>query len=323
MKTPEFLSFLREKKIELWVEGDNLCYRVPKGTVWHDLRAEVIARKHEIMGFLQTRQNEASDSIIRPALRDRDIMLSLAQERLWIFDRLGLGSIAYHICPVFRLAGPLDLPTLRRSLGEIVRRHEALRTTFQEKSGKPVQVIHPAGEFRLDITDLSGLSAAGREAESSRRILAEARRPFDLSEGPLVRASLLRLGEEDHILSLILHHIIFDGWSSGILFGELSALYRAYCTGGPSPLRELPIQYADFAVWQRRWLQGEVLQSLLSYWKRKLEGAPPVLELPSDRPRPPVQTHQGASQSFTGIGKFNVNGDMNDKKNLQTYRGRL
>jgi amino acid adenylation domain-containing protein len=298
MKISEFLSYLREKNIELWVEGDDLCYRVPKGTVWHDLRAEIIARKQEMIRFLKKRQNEDADGIIRPALRNRDIMLSFSQERLWVLDRLGLGSIAYHICPVFRLAGPLDLPTLQRSLGEIVRRHEALRTTFQEKSGKPVQVIHPAGEFRLDITDLSGLSAAGREAEASRRILAEARRPFDLSEGPLLRASLLRLGEEEHIFSLILHHIIFDGWSIGILFGELSALYRAFRGGGPSPLRELPIQYADFAVWQRRWLQGEVLQSLLSYWKRKLEGAPPVLELPSDRPRPPVQTHQGALESF-------------------------
>lgn len=231
-----------------------------------------------------------------PVPRDRDMRLSFSQERLWILDRLGLGSIAYAVPLTYSLKGVINTLALEKSINEIVRRHEILRTTFGEKNGNPIQIIHKPKDHTLDLIDLSDLTEAERE-DAVRRISGEAKRPFDLSKGPLLRISLLRLSDEDHILLLTIHHIIFDGWSTGILLAELSVLYKAFSEGNPSPLPGLPIQYGDFAVWQRQWLQGEALESLLAYWKRKLDGAPPVLELPADRPRPPVQSHQGASQS--------------------------
>jgi hypothetical protein len=180
-------------------------------------------------------------------------------------------------------------------LSEIVRRHEALRTVFGEVDGSPVQVIAPFGAFALPVEDLSGLSEADREAALRRRAGEEARRPFDLSAGPLFRAALLRLGAEDHVLLLSMHHIVSDGWSMGVLFRELSALYAAYREGRESPLPELAVQYADYAVWQREQLEGEVLDRQLTYWRKRLSGAPELLELPTDHPRPPVQTYRGAT----------------------------
>src|SRR5215217_1019388 len=227
---------------------------------------------------------------------DRDgAPLSFAQERLWFVDRLEPGSAVYNIPVEWRLGGALDEAALERALGEIVRRHEALRTTFREVDGSPVQVIAPFGGFTLRLDDLSGLADADREVEVRRRAGEEAARPFDLSAGPLFRAALLRLGEEDHVLLLSMHHIVSDGWSTGVLFRELSALYAAYLAGRESPLPELPVQYADYAVWQREQLAGEVLDRQLAYWKERLAGAPELLELPTDHPRPAVQTYRGAT----------------------------
>jgi amino acid adenylation domain-containing protein len=221
--------------------------------------------------------------------------LSFAQERLWFIDRLEPGSATYNIPAALRLAGALDEAALERALGEIVRRHEALRTVFTEVDGSPVQVITPFGGFALPMEDLSGLGEADREAAAGRRAGEEARRAFDLAAGPLFRAALLRLGEEDHVLLLSMHHIVSDGWSLGVLFREISALYAAYREGRESPLSELPVQYADYAVWQREQLEGEALDRQLSYWKERLAGAPELLELPTDRPRPPVRTYGGAT----------------------------
>ncbi|HEX2076802.1 MAG TPA: condensation domain-containing protein, partial [Longimicrobium sp.] len=230
-----------------------------------------------------------------PVERTGALPLSFAQERLWFIDRLEPGSAVYNIPVAWRLAGALDQAALERSLSEIVRRHEALRTTFAEADASPVQVIAPFGAFALPVEDLSGLGEAEREAQVKRRATEEARRPFDLSAGPLFRAALLRLGEEDHVLLLSMHHIVSDGWSMGVLFRELSALYEAYREGRESPLRELGVQYADYAVWQREQLEGEALDRQLAYWRERLAGAPELLELPADRPRPPVQTYRGAT----------------------------
>ena len=180
-------------------------------------------------------------------------------------------------------------------MGEIVRRHETLRTVFAEVDGSPVQVIAPFDGFVLPVEDLSGLSEADREAAVGRRAGEEARRPFDLSAGPLFRAALLRLGAEDHVLLLGMHHIVSDGWSMGVLSRELSALYAAYREGVSRRSPELAVQYADYAVWQREQLEGEVLERQLAYWTEQLAGAPELLELPTDRPRPPVRTYRGAS----------------------------
>ncbi|MBW3656552.1 MAG: AMP-binding protein, partial [Gemmatimonadetes bacterium] len=231
-----------------------------------------------------------------PVARTEPPLLSFAQERLWFLDQLRPGEISYHLPFALRLRGALDADALERSLGEIVRRHEALRTVFREQGGTPRQMILPFGGFRLTRKDLSHLLADAREAEVRRELVAEATaRPFDLSAGPLFRASLLRLGAEEHVLLLAQHHIVSDGWSMGVLYRELSALYAAYREGRESPLPELAVQYADYAVWQREQLAGEVLDRQLAYWKERLAGAPALLELPTDHPRPPVQTYRGAS----------------------------
>jgi amino acid adenylation domain-containing protein len=221
--------------------------------------------------------------------------LSFAQQRLWFLEQLEPGLPFYSLPLATRLSGPLRVSRLEQSLNEIVRRHEALRTTFATVDGNPAQVIAQNYQVSLPVDDLRDVPEAAREAEAARLAMAEANTLFDLENGPLFRARLLRLTDTDHVLLLTMHHIVSDGWSMGVLYRELSALYLAFCADEPSPLAELPIQYADFALWQREWLRGEVLDGLLSYWKKKLAGMPALLELPTDRPRPPAQVFQGAS----------------------------
>ncbi len=223
---------------------------------------------------------------------------SFAQARLWFFDQLEPGSPQYNISVAVRLEGLLNLAVLEQSLNAIVQRHEVLRTTFGTMDGQPVQVIAPHLTLSLPVVDLRGLPNQEQEAEVQRRIAKDAQRPFDLSKSPLLRTTLLQLNEQTHILLLVMHHIISDGWSMGVLVHEVSTLYDAFAKGCPSPLPELPIQYADFAVWQREWLQGEVLETQQSYWKQQLRGNLPVLQLPTERSRPSVQTGQGATQFF-------------------------
>ena len=201
--------------------------------------------------------------LIRPSgissRRLREAYASFAQERLWFVDRLEPGSPAYNVPAAVRLEGPLAVPTLERALGEIVRRHETLRTTLAERDGVPVQVIAPYDGFTLEVEDLSGLGAVASDA-ARQRAREEAARPFDLTAGPLLRVRLLRLGEQEHVLLVNLHHMVTDGWSQGIFFRELAALYAAYQEGRESPLPELPVQYADYAVWQRAQLHGTALE---------------------------------------------------------------
>ncbi|HEX7181390.1 MAG TPA: amino acid adenylation domain-containing protein, partial [Thermoanaerobaculia bacterium] len=221
------------------------------------------------------------------------IPLSFAQERLWFLDRLAPGSPAYSIPAALRLRGRLNWQAMELSLREIVRRHAVLRTRFVMSSGQPAQVVDPAHGFSVPLIDLSGLPERDREAETARLVGRDARLSFDLAHGPLFRASLLRLDAEDHATLLAMHHIVSDGWSMGVLIREMAALYVAFSQGRRSPLPELEIQYADYARWQRGWLQGEILEREISFWRQALAGAP-VLELPTDRPRPPVQTFRGA-----------------------------
>jgi amino acid adenylation domain-containing protein/FkbM family methyltransferase len=222
--------------------------------------------------------------------------LSFAQERLWFMSRMPGAGALYGICTVLRLRGPLHRDALERAFGEVARRHETLRTTFALHGGTLVQVIGPAAPAALPVEDLSGLAGAGREAESLRRVHAEAARPFDLAAGPLFRAGLLRMGAEEHVLWIAVHHAVTDGWSMAVLFRELEALYGAYQAGAPSPLPDPPVQYADFACWQRRQLRGQALERQLAYWSGRLAGAPALLELPLDHPRPPIRSHRGARE---------------------------
>jgi amino acid adenylation domain-containing protein len=230
--------------------------------------------------------------------RAGEMPLSFAQQRLWFLDQLAPGRATYNIPTGVRLRGKLNVGALEEALTEVVRRHEALRTTFAAEDGEPSQVVGAAYEMRLAVTDLSTLGLAEREAEVLGLANAEAQQGFDLSQGPLLRAQLLRLEEEEHIVLLTMHHIVSDGWSMGVLIGELSTLYVSFGAGEASPLPELSIQYADFAHWQQEWLQGEVLEKQMGYWRGQLAGAPGVLELPTDHARPAVQSFRGATHSL-------------------------
>jgi hypothetical protein len=242
-------------------------------------------------------------AVAAPALvqveREGPQPVSFAQQRLWFLDQLEPDSALYNVPAAVRLSGALAVGALERSLSELVRRHEALRTRFVARDGEPLQVVGEAEGVELPVTDLSGIAdEQEREAEAARRCTEEARRPFDLARGPLLRASLLRLAAAEHILLLTTHHIVSDGWSAGVMVGEVGRLYEAFSEGRESPLAELKVQYTDYAVWQREWLSGEFLEGQLEYWRQELAGLAPVLELPMDRPRPAVQSYAGASASY-------------------------
>ena len=235
---------------------------------------------------------------IERVARNIDLPLSFAQQRLWFLDQLKPNSSFYNIPSAVRLRGTLDIAALEQSFRELIRRHEPLRTRFGLVDGVPLQLIDDAPDFDLPVFDLRTVDEAEREADARSIAAAESQRPFDLSTGPLLRASVVRLADHDHMLLCTMHHIISDGWSMGVVIRELTTLYEAYSTGRKSPLPDLEIQYADFAHWQRAWLQGEVLERQLTYWKKQLIGAPAVLELPTDYSRPAVQTYSGATQFF-------------------------
>jgi amino acid adenylation domain-containing protein len=224
--------------------------------------------------------------------------LSFAQRRLWFLQQLEPSGAAYNVPFAARLSGRLDASALERALNEIVRRHEILRTTFELLDEEPAQVVSAPKHFTLPLLDLSALTAGEREDHARRLASEEASRPFDLARAPPLRLKLIRLCETEHVLLLTMHHIVSDGWSIGVLTRELSLLYAAYLHGAESPLEELRIQYADFSVWQHETLNEEVLREQLDYWKKALAGAPPVLELPTDRPRAPSPSFEGGHESF-------------------------
>ena len=247
------------------------------------------------------RRPASVDPIIAPqgrtvAERNGGVALSFAQQRLWFIHQLAPASPAYNIAAAIELTGELDAAVLEQSLREIVRRHEVLRTRFVVVDGEPLQLISDEVPLTLPVFDLSSLAKSQRAVETDRLLQREAATAFDLGELPLVRARLLRLGEQRHILQLTLHHIISDSWSMGVLFRETGKLYEAFSAHKPSPLPELEIQYADYALWERRWLNAEVIEKQLSYWRERLAGAPPTLELPLDRPRPERESFRGSRE---------------------------
>ncbi|MFD2168557.1 non-ribosomal peptide synthase/polyketide synthase [Tumebacillus lipolyticus] len=239
------------------------------------------------------------DHPMLPVERDRKLPLSYAQQRLWFLDKLEPGSTAYNSPSALRMQGKIDLAALEDSLQLIVDRHESLRTTFEEIDGHPVQVIAPTAKFAVEMIDLSDLAPSERQAQTRRLLQEDDRWQFDLSAGPLFRARIVRVEAEEHLLLLNMHHIISDGWSMGVFGQELAACYEAFCNGDLVQLPELPIQYADFASWQQELLQGDLLDAQLSYWQERLSGHLPVLQLPTDAPRPAKQTFHGSSVSLT------------------------
>jgi hypothetical protein len=260
---------------------------------------QTIAELAQVAGS-ESQQGAAPKSVapqMKKTEREGVLPLSHAQQRLWFIDKLDPGNTAYNISIVARLKGALDKKSLSRGLNETVRRHESLRTTFPVINDEPVQKIAMEPDLVITETDLAGRGADERQAEVERIARAEASHSFDLARGPLLRVKLLRLGEQEHVLLVTTHHIVFDGWSSAVLTQELSQLYSAFARGEPSPLPDLEIQYADFALWERTWLQGAAVEEHLAYWRRQLADLP-VLELPIDRPRPPIKNYHGASLNF-------------------------
>ncbi|WP_447971454.1 amino acid adenylation domain-containing protein [Nitrospira sp. M1] len=246
---------------------------------------------------VETAQQEASGAIglpLRPIPREGPMPLSFAQERLWVLWQLAPDDPSYNIPVALRLTGTLNITALEQSFQELARRHEVLRTTMPLMNGEPRQVIAPGQTLSFSIMDLRQLSDAEREEEAQRLAITEASSGFNLSEGQLVRVTLLQLRAEEHVLLLTLHHSISDGWSTHLLVRELTTIYAAYCDGQPSPLPELSLQYADYAQWQRQWLTGDVLARQMAYWEDRLGGRLPVLALPTDHPRPMLQSSRGA-----------------------------
>ncbi|TSC19083.1 condensation domain-containing protein, partial [Corallococcus sp. Z5C101001] len=270
---------------------------VPLRVLFEATTVEALAERLE-------RSSRRFPSRLMRTSRDAPRALSFAQQRLWFIDQLDPGTALYNVPVVVRLEGMLRQDVLERALSEVSRRHEALRTTFAQEQGQTIQVIHAKADLPLVVLDLQGLESTRRDEEARRRVEQEVLKPFDLQSGPLSRAFLVKLGEQEHVLAFTMHHIVSDGWSVGVLVREVSALYAAFAEGRPSPLPELPVQYADYALWQQQTLLGDVLRREVDHWKQKLSGAPPVLELPTDRPRPAVRGNAGAVQRFRWPASF-------------------
>ena len=312
LSAEDFLSHLRSLDIRLWKDGGKLRYRVPKGAMTPALKAEIARRKIELLPLLS--QPDERAPALRAGQRPERLPLSFAQQRLWFLDRLEASSVRYNEFAALRISGALDIPALSRSFQEIVRRHEILRTCFAEAEGEPFQRVSPRVEAPLPIIDLSGLKDSESALQTRRIARGESLRPFDLSQGPLMRLLLLRIsarsspGEfnrqgsgqarNDHVLLVCMHHIVTDGWSTGVLVGELAQCYQAFSRRRLPSLGDLPIQYADYALWQRECLQGDAVERQVKYWKGQLQSAPSLLELPWDRPRPALQGHLGGLRFF-------------------------
>ena len=256
---------------------------------------KLTAEKEALFALLLEREGFSRWQKITPRRDLREAPLSFAQRRLLFLQQLDPDSPTYNLPLVFRITGNLNVSVLERTLTEIVRRHEVLRTTFHMNGNEQVQVIQPACEVSVAVID--HLPEAEREAEVQQFTVTEVRRPFDLERGPLLRTKLLRFADDDHVACFTVHHIASDGWSTGLLISEVQALYQAYSEGRPSPLPELPIQYADFARWQHDWSKGEVFEQQLAYWRERLRGAPATLTLPPDRPRPTPRRFRGETYS--------------------------
>jgi amino acid adenylation domain-containing protein len=302
VKTSEFLTRLNDLNVKVWEASGELKVSAPKGVMTAELRDELGRRKAEILAVLGAAStttaahvDRAVTAIPRQPRTANGLPLSFTQQRLWFLQQLEPELAAYNIPLGWRLVGALDVPALERALSEVVRRHEALRMTFPDVGGRPTQVALEPQAIRFgEVEDARGRTDAEWRDEIKRRMLAQIESCFDLRTGPLFRCSLVRVDADEHILFITVHHIVFDGLSIGVLLRELIALYDAFSKGRPSPLPEIAVQYADFAAWQQEHYRGATYKRLVDYWKKVLGGSLPIVELPTDRPRPPMQTFHGA-----------------------------
>ncbi|WP_375466723.1 amino acid adenylation domain-containing protein [uncultured Nostoc sp.] len=305
MNIKQFVAELSQQGVKLWVDGEQLRANAPKGVLTAETRDLLVQNKTELILWLH-QKNElakltggiATDTDLPPIKADRtqNLPLSFGQEQIWLLNQLEPNNPFYNEQAALRLRGNLNVVALEQSLNKIIARHEALRTNFRTFNEQPIQIIAESLTLNLSVVDLTELPESEKEIACQQLATAEAIRPFDLANSGLIRASVLQLTEVEHVLLLTLHHIVFDAWSVGVLMRELATIYSALCNNFSPELPELQIQYADFAIWQRQWLQTEVLQRQLNYWQQLLKNAPSLLELPTDRPRPAIQTFRGARQ---------------------------
>jgi amino acid adenylation domain-containing protein len=279
---------------------------VPVRTLFEFVTVAALAERLEHQVDVQREQRDQQELYIPPIVavsREGNLPLSFAQQRLWFLDQLEPGSSSYNVARARRLRGSLDVAALTAAINDIVRRHESLRTCFGSEQGTPFQQIMNHAPLAIPVFDLLDLPDPEREVETERLATEEINQPFDLTEGPFLRARLIKVRDDDHVLVITIHHIAADEWSLAILFRELAVLYDAFTHGQPSPLFASSIQYADYASWQRQWLQGDRLEKLVSYWRNHLAGVPAQLSLPTDKPRPAVQSFRGAHETF-GLSDF-------------------
>ncbi|MDZ8258877.1 non-ribosomal peptide synthetase [Nostoc sp. ChiQUE01b] len=305
MNLKQFIVELSNQDVELWVEGVSgapleevrLCVDAPEGVLTPETRDLLAKNKAELILLLKDKNVDIdTDLPLIKTERPQKLPLSFAQEQLWLVNQLEPDNPFYNEQVSLKLHGHLNTVALEQSLNKIISRHEVLRTNFHTINEQPVQVIADSLTLSVPVVDLTELPESEREIACQKLAAKEANQPFDLANSPLIRASVAKITEVEHVFILTIHHIIFDGWSMGIIMRELATIYSDICNNLSPELPELPIQYADYAIWQRQWLQSEVLQTQLDYWKQQLKNAPTLLELPTDRPRPGIQTFRGATQ---------------------------
>ncbi|OUS05847.1 hypothetical protein A9Q81_03635 [Gammaproteobacteria bacterium 42_54_T18] len=293
----ELMSKLGAAGIKLWLEDGQLKFKAPKGALTKDLKSHLVAKKQDVIEFLGATRvgDDASDDTIPKADRSKPLQLSYSQQRMWFIEQLMPANSTFHIPAALILNGVLDREALRKSFELLVERHESLRTVFETDGDEAIQIVKDLESFRLPYTDLTDFPKADRQSKAKEIAEADIQTGFDLAQGPMIRAQLLQLDDNQHALVMVMHHIVSDGWSMEIFVKEMAALYAATRQGQPSPLPALSIQYADFAQWQRQWLTGELLDVQLGYWKKQLANAPEQLMLPFDRSRPALKTNNGSN----------------------------
>ncbi len=296
----KLLALLRQKEVHIWAEGDKLKYNARTGAVTPDILEAISYHKDDLLEVIHRNDafQPAEEPIIRRYPRSDFIPLSYGQERMWFLHQLQGDHPAYSVLKAMRLRNPLDIEALEKSLAELIFRHESLRTCFPNVGGRPYQRILEPTPNPLRMRDLQHIAGPDQTEQAREISLDFGTEPFDLENGPLFRALLIRLSPADHIFLLNMHHIITDGWSLGVLFAELTELYEAFSTGRQHQLKQLNIQYADFTLWQRKWLQADRLQPLLDFWRKRLEGAPEAIALNTDKPRPAIATFNGGEIPF-------------------------
>jgi amino acid adenylation domain-containing protein len=292
---------LQSTGVRLRADGDRLLYEAPPGAMSDELADAIRARKPELLAFLRevAPAATAAQLTIPPAPRQPAMPLSVAQQRLWFLYQLDHRGFTYNMPKAVRMRGPLDADALEQSLRDAIDRHESLRTSFEAVQGQPVQIVHARVPFHLERKDLSHLDADRQASEAGALAVEVARRPFDLATPPAIRACLVRLADADHVLIVVLHHILADGRSLEVLFAEIAASYGMHRAKMPAAPRPLPIQYVDYAVFERAWLARPEMEERVAWWRSYLAGAPPLLQLPTDRPRPPLQTFAGGTEHVT------------------------